>query len=292
MRVLLMINPKARRGEEQAADVRAAFEELGCEVVQDRFEAGSAAATIARYRDRIDAAVIGGGDGTLRSAIPAFVNSDVPLGVIPLGTFNDLARALRIPLQPAAAVRAIVEGHRRTIDIGSVNGRYFLTEASIGISTQIARRQTPGVKRRFGFAAVMGTTLATVWRARPFRVSVAYDGQVERFRTIQLTVANSFHFGGLITNKAAAIDDGKLDLYSLKIERWSDVLPLIRPILKQEVRDSPSVRTRQATRFDVSTQRPRHVFADGEPATVTPATFDVLPRAVTVFVPKPPEEGA
>lgn len=292
MRVLLMINPYARRGKEHAADVRAAFEDLGCEVVQDPLEAGSVAEIIARHRDRIDAAVIGGGDGTLRSAIPAFVNTDVPLGVIPLGTFNDLARTLEIPLQPAAAAKAIVEGHRRTIDIGSVNGRYFLTEASIGISTHIARRQTSGAKRRFGFAAILATTLATVWHARPFRVSVAYDEQLERFRTIQLTVANSFHFGGLITNKAAAIDDGELDLYSLDIERWSDVLPLIKPILKQEVLDSPSVRTRRATRFEVSTHRPRHVFADGEPATLTPATFDVLPRAVTVFVPAPPKERA
>jgi len=292
MRVLLMINPSAGRGKERAADVRAAFEDLGCEVLQAPFHAGAAAEIIARYRDRVDAAVIGGGDGTLRSAIPAFVNSDVPLGIIPLGTFNDLARALQIPMQPAAAAKAIAEGHHRTIDIGSVNGRYFLTEASIGISTHIARRQTSGVKRRFGFAGILATTLTTVWHARPFGVSVAYDEQVERFRTIQLTVANSFHFGGLITNNAAAIDDGKLDLYSLDIERWRDVLPLIGPILNREVRDSPSVRTRCATRFEISTHRPRHVFADGEPATLTPATFDVLPRAVTVFVPRPEEQPA
>jgi len=291
MRALFMINARARSGAQHGEEVRAALEAAGWEVFTESLEGRSAAEIMKTYRDRIDIGIVGGGDGTLMAALPAFVNGNIPLGIIPLGTFNDLAGALQIPAQPAAAVETILSGRRRPIDVGAVNGRYFLTEASIGISTQIARRQTTDVKRSLGIFSALTTTATTIWRARPFSVSVAHDGVLERFRTIQLTVANSFHFGGLITNRTAALDDGKLELYSLTIERWTDALPLIKPILRQEVRNSSAVQTRRSAKFEVRTRRRRHVFADGEPAAMTPATFEVVPRAITVCVP-PQDEAA
>ena len=288
-----MINARARVGAERTDEICRAFNAAGWEVVTEPLGERPATEIVEGYQDKpsFDVGVVGGGDGSIMASLPAFVGRPLPLGVIPLGTFNDLARALEIPLEPAAAVEVILAGRRRPIDVGCVNGRYFLTEASVGISTHIARRQTAEVKKSLGVISALTTTATTIWNARPFDATVAYDGRIEQLRTIQLTVANSFHFGGLITNRVASMEDGQLELYSLHIERWADALGLIKPIMKQEVRDSPAITTRRSTRFEVRTRRPRHIYADGEPATLTPATFEVLPRALTVCVPPQQKEA-
>ena len=155
--------------------------------------------------------------------------------------------------------------------------------------SRIARRQTPEVKKRFGPLAIIGTTLATLQRSRPFRCEVSYDGTQERFRTVQLTIANSDRFGGFIKNDTAAIDDGMLDLYSLELERWIDIIPLFGKIVGGKIGEARSVRGRRSTRFEVRTMRPHHITTDGEPAGMTPAFFEVLPKAIDVFVPEKPE---
>jgi diacylglycerol kinase (ATP) len=205
-----MINAQARLGSRHEREIRDAFTSAGWEVLSAPLDGSTAVEIIEGVREPFDVAVIGGGDGTIMASLGAFVGRPIPLGIIPLGTFNDLARALEIPLRPAAAVEAIVSGRRRAIDVGCVNGHYFLTEASIGISTHIARRQTSEIKRFLGLASAIATTVTTIWYARPFSASVLHDGEDERFKTIQLTVANSFHFGGLITNRTASLEDGKL----------------------------------------------------------------------------------
>lgn len=286
MRVLLLLNPNARRGEESVDAVKAAFDMADCEVFEETPDQRDGGARIMRdYADRVDGVVVGGGDGTLISAIPGLIQTKLPLGILPLGTFNDLARTLEVPVDCAEAVRVILEGHKKAIDVGRVADRYFFNEASIGISTRIARRQTPKIKKRFGFFGILGTTLATLRESQPFSATIVYDGQEEHFRTLQLTVANSHHFGGFITNKEAAIDDALLDLYSLDIKNWLDIVRLIGPIARHEIADSPAVRNRKSAKFEVRTTRARPIFTDGEPAAMTPATFDVIPQAIEVFVP-------
>ena len=281
-----MINAQARLGSRHEREIRDAFATAGWEVLSAPLDGSTAVQIIEGVREPFDVAVIGGGDGTIMGSLGAFVGRPIPLGIIPLGTFNDVARALEIPLRPAAAVETIVSGRRRAIDVGCVNGHYFLTEASIGISTHIARRQTSEIKRFLGLASAIATTVTTIWYARPFSVSVSHNGEDERFKTIQLTIANSFHFGGLITNRTASLDDGQLELYSLRVAGWSDIFRLVKPILQGEVRDSRAVTVRRSASFKVRTRRPRHIFADGEPAAMTPATFEVLPHAITVCVPQ------
>ncbi|MBC5829657.1 MAG: lipid kinase [Candidatus Eremiobacteraeota bacterium] len=287
VRILLLLNPNARRGAQSAEAVEKAFDVEQCEVIREEPDQNDGGARIMkRYVGEVDCVAVGGGDGTLINAIPGLIETKLPLGILPLGTFNDLAKTLGVPVDLEGAVRVILDGNKRALDVGRVAGRYFLNEASIGISTRIARRQTPEAKKRFGFLAIIATTLAALVKSRPFSATVRYDGKEERFRTLQLTVANSHHFGGFITNKDAAIDDGMLDLYSLDIHNWADVMRLLGPIARHEISQSPAVRNRKSTQFEVLTTRPRAVFTDGEPAAMTPAMFTVLPAAIEVFVPR------
>lgn len=272
MRALLIINPRSRRGSEFADRVKSRLSECGIEFVQDEAE-------------RVDAVIAGGGDGTIIRAVPIAMERGVPLGIVPLGTFNDLARTLGVPLDVGEACNSIAAGNLRTIDVGRVNGQYFVNEASIGLSTRIARKQTPEVKRRFGWLAIVATTFETLREAFPFHVSLEYGNRVETSLTLQVTVANSNRFGGVIEVPDGAIDDAQLDLFSIEVRSWFGVFPILGAILARRFTDAPGVRHYRGPRFTVSSRRPHHVTTDGEPAGFTPATFEVVPQAVQIFVP-------
>jgi YegS/Rv2252/BmrU family lipid kinase len=274
----LVINERSRRGARAAAEVRAALRDAGIEFVEDGWPDDIAG--------DVDCIIAAGGDGTLLSAIRHAIDRGIPLGVIPLGTFNDLARTLEIPLDIRAAVEVIAKAHERAIDVGRVNDRYFVNEASIGISARISRLQTPELKQRFGFLGVVITAIQAFRQARAFHADVVHAGGVEHLQTIQLTIANSYHFGGFLSVADAAIDDGWLDLYSVDIKSAWQAFAIGRAIIGGRRNDVPGLRTLRAKRFDVQTRRPHHVTADAEPAGMTPATFEVLPKALRVFVPQ------
>ncbi|PZR57081.1 MAG: lipid kinase [Candidatus Meridianibacter frigidus] len=291
MRVLLFMNPHARRGDSLADEARNALRAAGCVLVEEPMsDANEMRSAMVQRRADADAVVVGGGDGSVITAIPGLLESGLPLGILPLGTFNDLARTLAIPAAIEEAVEIIAAQTKRVVDVGHVNDAYFINEASLGISTRIAHAQTSEVKKKFGLLSILSTTLATLRYTRPFHVALEYEGKKETFRTLQLTIANSHHFGGFITNKDAAIDDGFLDLYSLEVSNAFQMLQLLAPIIRGDVSASKRVRARRAKQFRVTSTRPRPIFADGEPAGETPAEFTVLPKALTVFA--PPEDSA
>lgn len=273
MRVRLVVNPRSRRGRLSEAAVRAELQRRGVDVTESQ------------THDAIEAIVVAGGDGTLVGEIQHALALDVPVGIVPLGTFNDLARTLGIPLDIEGACVTIAAGKTRRIDAARVNGTYYATEASIGISSRVARRQRPEEKQRFGFLAIVASALTAVRYARSFHAEISHDGSKDRLRAVQLTVANSQHFGGVITVEDAAIDDGRLDLYAVEIESARQLLSVAGAIFTGKRGFAEGLRTYRAAAFDVWTRRPHHITADGEPAGKTPARFEVLPGALRVFVP-------
>jgi diacylglycerol kinase (ATP) len=272
--VRLIVNPLSGRAKRSGEAVAEQLGRLGVAIADER--AGAQA---------IDAIVVAGGDGSLSAQIPQALALDVPVGIVPLGTFNDLARTLGIPLDVEGACAVIASGRKRRIDTARVNGVYYVTEASIGVSSRLARLQRPQDKQRFGFLAVLASALQAVRYARPFRAEIAYDGKRVRCRAIQLTVANSQRFGGFITAGGAAIDDGWLDCYCVQIDSLMKLFSVTGAIVSGLRRPVPGLRSFRARAFDVETRRAHRITADGEPAGTTPARFEVLPKALRVFAP-------
>ncbi len=133
-----------------------------------------------------------------------------------MGNANDLARTLRIPTDCAAACQVIVEGKRRPIDLGWVNGTHFFNVASMGLSVRIARRLTRDRKQRWGVLAYLGCAWEALHEQRPFWARVVCDGLATELHSMQITVGNGRHYGGGMTIvDDATIDDGRLDLYAL-----------------------------------------------------------------------------
>jgi YegS/Rv2252/BmrU family lipid kinase len=288
LRVLLAVNTRARRGRDGRDRAVAALRARDHTViVADTRSAADLEQTLVRAAGRIDVAAVGGGDGTLISAIGGLRRIGVPLLILPLGTINELARTLTIPSTVEGACDLLETGATYAIDVGCVNGFWFFNEASIGLSTHVAREQTGGVKSRWGMFAIPLAT-ARAWRSlRPYQLDVELEnGDRTVFRTMQLTVANSYRFGGVVENTAARIDDGTLDLYSIELRHWWDPFEILGAVALKRFPDARGVQTMRGRRFVVRGRHRHHVFADGEPATRTPAEFTVVPQAITVYVPR------
>jgi diacylglycerol kinase (ATP) len=125
-RALLMVNRKARAADTSLNEAVGLLSESGIAVQEEEFPPPDRLVDVIRHNfGAIDCVIIGGGDGTLNAAAPALVKTGLPLGILPLGTANDLARTLEISSDPIAAAQIIAAGHTRTLDLGEVNGRLF-----------------------------------------------------------------------------------------------------------------------------------------------------------------------
>ena len=289
-RALMIVNPRARNGSVPLDAIRSVLREGGIEP----FEPGGAdagradcSAVIARHAEGADLIVLGGGDGTMNAAAPALIETGLPLGILPLGTANDLARSLGLPADPAAAARIIARERPHPVDLGVVNGHYYFNVASIGFSADLAAELTAEAKKRWGTVGYAIAAFRLLRRARPFTVTIEHDGTVEKVTTIQVSVGNGRHYGGGMTvNAEATVDDGKLDFYSLEVDHWWRLIALLPALRRGTHGQAADVRAFRTTEIVLRTRRPRPVNTDGELATRTPAHFKVLPKAVRIFAPE------
>jgi diacylglycerol kinase (ATP) len=289
-RALLLINPNARQGGDFDQELATRLEAEGLEVVSDCGKDESMSAAIVRHRHDVDLVIIGGGDGTLNQAIPALMETRLPLGILPLGTANDLARTLEIPFELATACDAVATGQVTEIDVGEANGKYFFNVASLGLSVDITRRLDPEQKKKWGVLAYLYTAFVVTFRARPFRAEIRTATETIAVRTVQIAVGNGRYYGGgMVVHEHAAIDDGMLDLYSVEVDRWWKVFLLTPAIMRGALEETSWVRTLRGESFEITTHRPRPVNTDGELATATPVKFRIWPRAIRVIVPTKPK---
>jgi diacylglycerol kinase (ATP) len=286
-RALLIVNRGSRFGRDGVQAAAGVLSEAGIELVEpDCTDVAHLDKLIRRHSATVDCAIIGGGDGTLNAAAPALVETGLPLGILPLGTANDLARTLGLPVDLAGAARVIAAGKTRRIDVGRVNERLFFNVASIGLSVTLTGELTPERKRRWGRLGYVLATIRVLSGARPFSAWITANGETHAVKTVQVAVGNGRYYGaGLTIEERARIDDGKLDLYSLEVSHpWK--LALIYPAFRhgrhKRWRD---VRTLSSGAIEIRTRKPRRVNTDGEITTTTPARFSVLCDAVAVYAP-------
>lgn len=286
-RVLLLHNAKARQSAAALDPVCARFRANGFDVIVEPFENfPEIARDITRLHHSADAVVICGGDGSISSAAPAVIESGLPLGIIPAGTANDLARTLGLPLDFAAAADVVIAGHKRHIDVGMVNGHAFFNVASIGLSSELAQKLDPAIKKRFGRLGYALAALRVLAGANRFRASIIEKGRSTRVKTYQIAIGNGrLYGGGNVVEQTAAIDDGTLDLYSLETQNLWKLALMARAFRTGTHGAWKEVRTARCVEFVIETRRPMPINTDGEIVTATPARFQVMPAAVTVFTP-------
>jgi YegS/Rv2252/BmrU family lipid kinase len=286
---VLLINIRSRRGRRHFAAARdlleaAGFTLRGAYAIDDPSTLGAA---LEKSLDpEPDLLVLGGGDGTMSSAVKHLAGRDVALGVLPLGTTNNFARSLGVPLRLPGAVGVLRHGKVADVDLGLAGEDVFANLASLGVSVEVASHARPLVKRVLGRLAYPLTALTALPGHRPFRATIELDGEQLELTTHQLNIANGRFHGGLQIARDISIDDRQLVIYRLGT---GGRLRLMKAMLLQAItggrRDLAGGPYLTAREFRLETDPPLQVDIDGEVRGRTPVTFRVAPNALRVMVP-------
>jgi diacylglycerol kinase family enzyme len=193
-----------------------------------------------------------------------------------------------VPDKVPAAIQTALQGPVVRIDLGRVNGRLFANVASMGLGPKVTEKLSRELKQQLGILGYPMALSNAYRESRPFRCRITVDDFPERrLRALHLAIGNGRHYGGGATVfEDAAIDDHRLDLFSLSpmpLWRLLLVAPWVRRGRHREVNDVCSLHGRTMV---VSTSRPLAVSADGEILARTPARFEVLSDALAVAVPR------
>jgi YegS/Rv2252/BmrU family lipid kinase len=248
------------------------------------------AAEIASTRARDYAAVFAlGGDGTAMEVVGALANSGVPIGVIPGGTGNLVARALEIPLTTQRATAALLSGDVAEIDLGRLaSGRRFAFSCGIGVDARMIRDTPPIWKRRLGIIAYAFVAMRASLKNVSFRVRATVDGDtIDRDASAVMVV----NFGAVLNHlivlgPGIERDDGKLDLCVFSPRSSWDALGVAWRLLRKDFRPHPAMAYHSGRRFRIECEPPQDAQADGELVGATPLEISVEPRAARLLVPR------
>jgi diacylglycerol kinase (ATP) len=290
VRVLLIVNPIAGQARPGSAVprlrecLRGFASECVVHLTEDRGDARRAASRVAP--DRFDAVVAVGGDGTINEVVNGLA-VDVPLGIIPLGTANVLARELGIPVNDLpAACQLLRTVHPRPIDLGLANGRRFTLMAGIGFDGAVVQEVLQPVKERIGAPAYVLAALGTL--ARYGATGLTVETERERFETsaFMLVAANAATYAyGIEVAPFASLDDGWLDLCVFEQKNKAEFLRQSLAVLARRHEQHPDVRYVRARRVRVTADQPLAIQLDGDLHGRTPAEIELLPAALRVFRP-------
>ncbi len=233
--------------------------------------------------------VVMSGDGLLGAVGGAMAGSETPLGIVPAGRGNDLARVLGVPVEPEGAVATLLAGHSRRIDVGEANGKRFLGIVSVGFDSEANRlaNETHFLRGNLVYAYA---ALRTLIGWRPARFTIRVDEERIRISGYSVSVANSRAFGGgMYIAPDAELDDGEFDVVAVGAVGKLRFLGNLPKVFKGTHVEEDEVRVFRAPQLELSASQPFPVYADGEHLTDLPAALRVLPRALSVLVPAPAE---
>lgn len=231
--------------------------------------------------------VVFSGDGLIGAVGGAMAGAATPMGIVPGGRGNDLARVLGIPDDPAEAVAVLAAGAERKIDVGEANGKRFLGIVSVGFDSEANRlaNETSWLRGNLVYAYAAIRTLFT-WK--PGRFTVRVDEERYRFTGYSVSVANSRAFGGgMFIAPDAELDDGEFDIVTVGEVGKLRFVGNLPKVFKGTHVEEDEVRVFRAPHLELTASRPFPVYADGEYLTELPATIRILPRALSVLVPPP-----
>ena len=270
-------------------NVAAAFAEAGLKAEITLLDGGAIAQAVEKLMRR-DLIVVGGGDGTLGAAAGMLAGSQTALGILPLGTYNHFARQLGIPQDLTEAARIVAQARRQRVDLGAVNGRVFLNNASIGFYPSLVR--TREQVQQYGlpkWLANLPASWAALRRLRHHRLSIAAEGVAQEVRTPLLFVGNNVYAldGGQIGTRRT-LDEGCLSLYAVGGRSrlgalWFGLKVLAgRSDLKRDFALAETCRALTVRAHGGHI----HVALDGEIHRMeSPLRFELRPRAVDVIAP-------
>ena len=285
---VLIVNAGSRRGADLFDQAREKLTAAGIELL-DAIKCTSADGMEPAVKKAIKSApmvIIGGGDGSLSSNVDHFIGTDVVFAFLPLGTANSFARTIGMPLDLDGAVDVIAKGVATKIDVGCIDGNYFLNAAAMGLAPKVAESVPHGLKRtlgRLGYLTWAGWSAANF---NAFRISLNDGRKVHRAWATELRIANGRYHGGLELIEAADLQSGEIVVQfvqgrSLAKLGWN----YLATAMKLRARHQ-TVRELRGRWFRLDTHPRMEVSIDGEVAAATPFEIRAVPDAVTIAAPR------
>ncbi|UUY77595.1 diacylglycerol kinase family lipid kinase [Staphylococcus saprophyticus] len=240
-----------------------------------------------RYSDDVDIIFILGGDGTVNELVNGIMKSelDLPIGIIPGGTFNDFVKTLNLNPRHKMASQQLMNAELRPYDVMKINDEYALNFVGLGLIVQNAENVQNGNKDIFGKLSYVGSTVKTLLNPEHFDYKISVDDQTVDGNTSMLVVANgSFIGGSRIPLTDLSPNDGYLNTFIFK-EQSSSVL---NDVFKQ--RDSMNwnkmtegIKHLPAKKITIETDPQMKVDIDGEINLKTPLEIEVIPNAIQIL---------
>jgi len=270
------------------ARVRRTFGELGVAyelVMTERpGHAREIAAAHAPERGRV---YVLGGDGTVMEVVGALAHTGTPLGIIPGGTGNLVARTLGVPLDPVRAIRWLAAGRAVTMDLGLLDGgRYFAFAAGVGVDARMIAETGAAAKRRFGILAYATTATRAALQCRTVATRITVDGEQFAAQSAAALVANMGNVlnGLVMLGPDIKSDDGRLDLCLFTPRGTAEAVGVAWRMFRGGLKDGPTMMFRRGSVIRVECDPPQLFHADGELLGTTPFEARVQPGAGTFVV--------
>ena len=289
-KILLLINPKSRNGQEAYQSMQEKLQAEGHAIIEltEEEREKDPNSLIRKYRSEVSYVMVGGGDGSVNFALPSLIETKLPLVVLPLGTANNLARSMDVAPDIEEVLKNLKTGEVRLIDLGVVNDIPFVNVAGLGLSTQINIKTPSDLKKKVGVFAFIWTAFRLLPHMKPFHATIIKsDGSNFISRSWQITVCNGKFYGaGMAIKDDASLVDEELHCLSTEVQKWWMGFALIPAFFKGKYKRSHDVSLIQDRTFEIKTRRRHPIDVDGDVKTHTPAVFKVLPKALSILVPK------
>jgi diacylglycerol kinase (ATP) len=294
-RVFVVFNPVA--GLTKADNARQTIENFCkdqgwvCDLYETSPEDDLRQVVLDALKKDVDLVLASGGDGTVSGVVTGMVNSGIPLGIIPSGTGNVLARDLGIPLPLEEALALFSGAHTiQALDVMETNGEdYFVLNVSVGLSSLIMRRTGREEKRKFGMLAYLWNAIQSILTADMHHFHARVDEKDYRFAAAEVMIANHNLMG--LQPKINGVEvnpgDGRLDLFIVRARRLRDYLDIVvHFIIPSRRNEDPKlvyIPIKQHLRLE--SEFPLSAQADGEEIGLTPLNLRLIPAALLVVTP-------
>lgn len=238
--------------------------------------------------------IAAGGDGTLNEVINGIGENlgAAQVGLLPLGTGNDFARSIEMPVDLKEAIDVIRAGETRAVDLVRVTSdevRYFVNVSAGGFSGLVNEKLTPEMKKTWGPLAYLRGAAAALPELRAYRTTLAFDNAESLMMELyNVVVANGRYVaGGRSIAPEASIDDGLLDVILIPERPATELALVVAQIALGSHLSSGAIIHRRAKKLTVNSKPGMWFNVDGELVGNEPATFEIVPRALHFIVPKP-----
>lgn len=291
-RARIIYNPTSGREifKKHLADVMIKLEKAGyetsCHSTTGKGDAMIAARKAAE--NKFDIVIVAGGDGTLNEVVNGIAGQDYrpKIGLIPMGTTNDFARALHIPRNINSALDIIIKNGSIPVDIGQYNRGYFVNIAGGGKLTELTYEVPSKLKTMIGQLAYYLKGIEMVPKIRASNIKIEYDGQVFEGKSMLFLIGLTNSVGGF--EKLApdsSVNDGLFTLIILKKCNLPEFIRILSDALRGEHLNNPKIIYTKAKQVKVTSSETVQLNIDGEYGGDVPSVFTNLTRHLNVFVP-------